>query len=451
MPYIQNEPQGAKVRRDGPILLIDDSRTFASILTYRFKREVDLDVVHCSSMDAARQALERGDRFSIAVVGLNLPGSPHGEVVDLTMSRHVPTIVFTATFDLGVRERILDRRVVDYVLKDSERACDTIVQCVKRTLANRDRRVLIAHHDTTVRNWLVDFFRSQLFSVSEALNGTTALLLAEQFQDIELVICAHNLPDMEGSQLARRLRRKVSEDRTRIMGVFPSSDRIKSVGFLKAGGNDVVYEPLLTEEVQCRVNHNIDTLAQIKQLRQAASSDYLTGLFNRRHFYTAGKVLIDDCLDNKEACGMAIIDIDHFKRLNEKYGHDFGDSVLVAMGARLMQLVDQEKHLLCRLGGEEFGLLLKGMDGEQASDFCEMIREELGRLHYVFGDEDIAATVSIGLAEVQARETFINYVNAADQYLFMAKQSGRDRVFSDHFMVRELESQVMNRKRLAVA
>ena len=305
---------------------------------------------------------------------------------------------------------------------------------MRRALANRDVRVLVVEADPDVRARLCEMLGAQLLMVEQAVSGSDALILIERYPDIELVVTNQHLPDMDGQQLVRRIRRKYGPDRLRVIGVLPTADRFLSVGFLKAGASDVVYQPLLVEEVQCRVAHSIDTLAQIKQLRQAAASDALTGLYNRRHFYLKGPELIETALETGDHCTVAIIDIDHFRRLNETYGHDMGDTVLTGLAARLAHLLHGEGHILCRLGGEEFGLLLTHMDGARASIFCERLRQELAKLHFVAGDKDISVTVSIGVAEVQARETFDNYLNAADQFLYMAKQGGRDRVFSDHWM-----------------
>ncbi|WP_137130142.1 diguanylate cyclase [Rhizobium sp. FY34] len=435
MPYVQQDVALKRDRHDGPVLLIEDSRTFASILSYRFREELGRNVVHCASMPALEKTLaERRENYPIAVVDLNLPGSPYGEVLDLVVAHGIPVVVFTGSFDLSVRERILDRRVVDYVVKDNERACDTIVESVRRALANRDIRVLVVDDDEETRGRLVAMLGAQLLVVEQAVSGADALILVERHPDVELVVTKQNLPDMDGLQLVRRIRRKYGPDRLRIIGVLATDDRFLSVGFLKAGASDVVYQPLLPEEVQCRVAHSIDTLTQIKQLRQAAASDSLTGLYNRRHFYLKGPELIEKGLDTGMASTVAIIDIDHFRRVNETYGHDMGDTVMIGLAARLAHLLQGEGHLLCRLGGEEFGLLLTQMDGARASIFCERLRQEMAKIHFVAGDKDISVTVSIGVAEVQARETFDNYLNAADQFLYMAKQGGRDRVFSDHWM-----------------
>jgi diguanylate cyclase (GGDEF)-like protein len=135
---------------------------------------------------------------------------------------------------------------------------------------------------------------------------------------------------------------------------------------------------------------------------------------------------------------MAMLDIDHFKQLNDTYGHEIGDRVLKAVATRLSSLVEDNDYLLARLGGEEFGILLTGMDCESASQFCETVRRCVAELRVALDDTDIAVTASIGVAEVAGLENFSNYLNAADQFLYLAKRYGRNRVYSDNTLLRML-------------
>ncbi|HLP71210.1 MAG TPA: diguanylate cyclase, partial [Rhizobium sp.] len=241
-----------------------------------------------------------------------------------------------------------------------------------------------------------------------------------------------------GYELTRRIRRVHTSDRVRIIGISSSADRLLSASFLKAGANDFVYRPFVVEELQCRIGHNVETLSQIRQLRLAAFSDYLTGLRNRRHFFDEGPAIVASCLDRDEPCSMAMLDIDHFKRLNDTYGHEIGDRVLKAVATRLRETLDDTDHMLARLGGEEFGILLVGMDIQQASDFCEMLRHEIADVRVALDDADLGVTASIGVAQVEGQENFSNYLNAADQFLYLAKRYGRNRVYSELAILQEL-------------
>ncbi|MDE1992122.1 MAG: diguanylate cyclase [Rhizobiaceae bacterium] len=426
-----SEGQGRR-RGSQKILLVEDSRMFTSILSHRFQTELGLSVTHCPSMKTMNEALAADDHgFTMAVVDLNLPDSPHGEALDVAITHHVPTIVFTATFDTDVRNRILERSIVDYVLKDNEFALDNLVSTVRRAISNRSTRILVVDDTPSARCVLVDLLQAQQFKVVEAGTGVEALAVLDEYGDIEVVVTDYHMPDMDGHELTRRIRRRYGSDRMRVIGVSSSSDRLLSAAFLKAGASDFVYRPFVAEELQCRIALNVETLMQMKQLRAAAASDYLTGLYNRRYFYDHGPRIVNECLRHQRPTSVAILDIDHFKHLNDTYGHEIGDQVLKAVAGRLHSLFEGSENLLSRLGGEEFGILFTEMDSRAATELCEEVRRNLSNLKVNADDEELSVTVSIGVADIAGYEAFENYLNAADQFLYMAKHKGRNQVFSD--------------------
>jgi diguanylate cyclase (GGDEF)-like protein len=431
--------QGHSPRRNSQkLLLVEDSRMFSSILTHRFHTELGFEVTHCASLKALNHALgPDGHDFTIAVVDLNLPDSPHGEALDVMIAHGVPAIVFTGYFDVGVRNRIMERRVVDYVLKDNEFALDNLVASVRRAISNRRTRVLVVDDLPSARQVLVDLLAAQQFMVAVAASGVEALEALDRHGDIELVLTDHHMPDMDGYELTRRIRQRYGSDRMRVIGVSSSNDRLLSAAFLKAGASDFVYRPFVPEELQCRIAHNVETLMQIKQLRVAAASDYLTGLYNRRYFYDQAPRLVNDCLRRALPSSVAILDIDHFKRLNDTYGHEIGDQMLKAVADRLQTLFVGSDNLLSRLGGEEFAILFTEMDSQAATDLCDKVRADLSCLKITADDEELSVTVSIGVAEISGYEAFENYLNAADQFLYMAKHKGRNQVYSDARMTQE--------------
>lgn len=173
--------------------------------------------------------------------------------------------------------------------------------------------------------------------------------------------------------------------------------------------------------------------APSRTLPDAADSatDPLTGLSTLREFYRLGQPLVEACLSQKIPCAVAIVDIDHFRRLNETYCEEIILQMLKAIAVKLNAACDGSRHLLVRLGDEEFGIFLIGLDGAAAMDFCEKLRLGIAAKRFGSGDREFSVTVSIGLAKVSGPEIFDNYLNAAEQFLFMAKSHGRNQVFSE--------------------
>jgi diguanylate cyclase (GGDEF)-like protein len=418
------------------ILLVEDSLALSALLTARLEDETGALVTRCASLAEARATIA-GKSFTLALTGLNLPDAPDGEILDLLFEADIPTVVFTATFDAAARSRCADKKIVDYIVKDSGRTVDTVIHTVRRILANGAFKILVVDDARSARSGLTDMLRRQNFQVAEAWSGRQALDLLAQDDAIELVITDYHMPDMDGYELTKRIRATHGSERIRIIGVSSSTDRLLSASFLKAGATDFIYRPFVPEELKCRIDNNIETLIQLKHLRRLAERDYLTGLANRRHFFARMRELEKAPFNGS----IALLDIDHFKQVNDTFGHDTGDGVLKAISAIMARQCDQAKHVAARLGGEEFAIYLHHLDAFQAHSFCEQLRREIEETEIPAGNRSITVTVSIGVVEMEDGEPFGNHLNAADQLLYLAKSNGRNRVFSSLTIPEAMQSQ----------
>ena len=170
-----------------------------------------------------------------------------------------------------------------------------------------------------------------------------------------------------------------------------------------------------------------EVIALNAQLRDRAETDSLTGLPNRRRF----EVALADAqarVDAGAACAVAIIDIDHFKRVNDRFGHSTGDAVLVEVANCMRQTLPQA-DMLARLGGEEFGMLLCDADAAQAALRAQELRQRVAALRCDNGVGGcLSVTISVGTAGLQPRATPAQALRHADLAMFRAKKQGRNRV-----------------------
>lgn len=175
--------------------------------------------------------------------------------------------------------------------------------------------------------------------------------------------------------------------------------------------------------------------AREQSLAEAANTDPLTGLLNRRGFEAANAAMrarrgpARAALRPNPGTGVVLIDLDHFKRINDTHGHDTGDQVLRAFGEVLRRSV-RAGDVVGRLGGEEFGVLLPDTDRADAHALCERIRREVERLNFVLDGRRLTVTASFGLHWVpQQRLGDLNeWLRLADEALYRAKQRGRNRI-----------------------
>jgi diguanylate cyclase (GGDEF)-like protein len=417
------------------VFLIEGSVAMGLLLQGRIKAKTSAEVSWFRSCTAAAAALAQR-RPALAITGTSLPDAPAGEILDLLAKADVPTVLFTATLDRKVRERFTSPNIVDYFCKDAEDTVAQVVRTVARFTDTPPPPVLIVDDMASGRSILADLLRRQNYRIVEAASGVDALRILAEHDDIELVVTDHHMADMDGHELTQRIRARYPADRLRIIGISGSADPFLSASFLKAGASDFVYRPFIVEEVRYRIESNIETLAQIRHLRFLAERDPLTGLYNRRAFFERAHPIVAGLRDTgNDASGsgacIAILDIDHFKAVNDRHGHDAGDQVIRQVAAAIRDCCDEGGAVSARFGGEEFVLLFDGIDAATVRARCEALRQAIAGALVATDHATLSVTASLGVAAIHAGEGLDNALNAADQLLYMAKAGGRNRVMYD--------------------
>ncbi len=162
-------------------------------------------------------------------------------------------------------------------------------------------------------------------------------------------------------------------------------------------------------------------------LEQAALTDGLTGMQNRRYFDDALREYLQEFRRIEKPIGLMILDLDHFKSVNDTHGHDVGDEVLKSI-ANCLRDFTRRHDVVARLGGEEFAVVVPNMDDDHLQKFAERIRKAVAGLNIVSGNVRLKVTTSVGLAIWDRRENPDEFFRRADKMLYRAKQLGRNRV-----------------------
>ncbi|KWV45855.1 hypothetical protein AS156_22770 [Bradyrhizobium macuxiense] len=170
-------------------------------------------------------------------------------------------------------------------------------------------------------------------------------------------------------------------------------------------------------------------LAQTRrELAQISQTDQLTGLLNRRGFDAEAAAALDQAQADGASAAVLMCDIDHFKSINDRYGHEIGDRVLVAIADVLRQFAIRRGALVARYGGEEFAVVLTGLSHEQAAHRAEEIRRDCAARTILDDVTQLPVTISIGFTVKPSGFDLGDLMRTADQALYAAKRHGRDRV-----------------------
>ncbi len=167
------------------------------------------------------------------------------------------------------------------------------------------------------------------------------------------------------------------------------------------------------------------------EMYQKATRDQLTGMFNRRYCFERLREEFSFAHRHGQPLAVVMFDVDHFKQVNDTYGHAAGDAVLQRIGKVLMDLVRNE-DVVCRYGGEEFVCILRGLTLDQGELFADRVRRSIAAQTVTSGEHEIVVTVSLGVASLDNMnfESPEEMVNEADAYLYVAKEGGRNQVAS---------------------
>ncbi|MGM0623991.1 MAG: diguanylate cyclase, partial [Campylobacterota bacterium] len=406
--------------------LVEDNRSLAKLVAKKIHDSLEVTIDVAYTMAEAKEYIGANEYF-LTLLDLNLPDAPNGEIVGYVYSKNLPMIVLTGSFDEQTREKILKKDVVDYVTKGSLKDVHYIVAKIQRLLENRRHKVLVVDDSQMQRRRIVKLLKNQMFAVIEAVDGEDALEKVRFEGDIPMVITDYNMPKMDGFELTLALRELYDKNQMAIIAVSSDESQLVSSKFLKYGATDFLKKPFSAEEFNCRVNNTIENLENIETIQNMANKDYMTGCFNRRYFFEKVEPMYAKNKETNQAMAIAMLDIDKFKNVNDTYGHDVGDDVIIALAHKLQDSI-KGSDMVARFGGEEFCVVLQDIGSESAFDIFERLRYEIGTMEIDIGKQQpLHFTVSIGVTTAFA-DTLDEAINQADMLLYKAKTGGRNKV-----------------------
>jgi two-component system cell cycle response regulator len=261
---------------------------------------------------------------------------------------------------------------------------------------------------------------------------------------VELVIANLSMPDGDPLRLVSQWRATESLRQLPILLMADDDELARLAKGLDLGANDYLIRPVDRNELLARVRTQIRRKHLQERLRQnyqrslsLALTDELTGLYNRRYLFAHLNEVLGQMADSGSETALMLFDIDHFKRVNDQYGHPAGDEVLRELASRAMRQV-RSVDLVGRLGGEEFVVVMPETSLAGAAAVAERLRSAVAGEPFVLREsgERLPVTVSVGIAVTgDEKESMEVLLKRADDALYAAKNAGRNRVFA--FTARE--------------
>lgn len=280
-------------------------------------------------------------------------------------------------------------------------------------------RILLAEPSRIGRTIVASMLAGGGHEILPCESGEKALALLAEDETIDVLITAIEFIGMSGLELCWEARILAGANRPLFIVVMSASgDEKKLEEALDSGADEFVCKPPRKSELLARLRSASRMLEAQRELIRLATRDALTGLRNRRAFF---EMVTEECA-RAPVVSVITLDIDHFKQVNDKHGHDGGDLVLQEVARRLAK-VDQR---FCRLGGEEFALVMRG-PLEQAAVVAETARREIAVLPVKLPHTELRVTISLGVAQKSDDQRFEDTLKDADIALYASKTGGRNR------------------------
>ncbi len=274
-------------------------------------------------------------------------------------------------------------------------------------------------------------YQVQLFTDSKA-----AIESAKTFPHLDLILISMTLADIDGLRLATQFKALEAVRHVPIIIMVDEEEQHAMLKGLELGINDYLLTPIDYNEMFARVKTQIRRKKYQEALKASyqesvsmAVTDGLTKLYNRHYLDTHLKNLVRQALESERSLSIVIMDMDHFKQVNDTYGHQVGDEVLVALSGIIVSSI-RSADLAARYGGEEFVILMPETDAARAYEGAERLRKRVESTPFKISHSvgEIMKTVSIGCATIEPNDTPETLLRRADHALYEAKNTGRNKV-----------------------
>ncbi len=446
------------------ILVVDDleanRRLLEALLTADY-----YDVLMATRGEEAVQLAKR-EKPDLILLDVMMPGGIDGyeacrRLKSMPETRHIPVVILTTLDDRENRMRGLQAGAEEFLTKPiddvqlmarvkSLLTLKVVIDELRAREANGRRLGVIGdesrpdavdQHRVFAGNVLVvDDNANQIKRIQAALGVEHRVNVLGQEAGAgppDLAVVSVHAKSFDGFRVIARMRSGEATRHLPILAIVDPDDRKRAIRALELGAHDIILRPIDEEEIIARARtlmrrkRYMDALRErLDQSLELAITDQLTGLYNRRFLETQLEPLVQRAQCGGDPVSVMAVDIDHFKRCNDTFGHDIGDAVLREFAARLASNTRPSDYA-CRQGGEEFIVVMPRTTGDIACLAAERLRRSIAASPFIIPglNQQLEVTISIGVASTESvDDTPDSLMKRADEALYEAKRGGRNRV-----------------------
>jgi diguanylate cyclase (GGDEF)-like protein len=291
---------------------------------------------------------------------------------------------------------------------------------------DRESTILIVDDDPINLQILASYLKDD-YAIKIATSGEQCIEICALEAKPDLILLDVDMPELDGYAVCKHLKQNGNTAEIPVIFVTALTSEEDEEKALLLGAVDFLSKPVRAGILKARLSTHLELKLRRDQFEEMAMKDQLTGLFNRHYLIESANHQVARAMRKDCSISLMMVDIDHFKNINDTHGHSVGDAVLIAV-ATLLKQESRQEDIVARFGGEEFVIFLDDCGTAVAQKIAERIRNRIEESK----PSDLLITASIGIAELHnGKEGFANLVKRADDAMYLAKEKGRNRVIVD--------------------
>ncbi len=415
------------------VLHVDNSGFFKKILKDAFT-ERGCGYVPVSTVDSAFDVLEK-QKIDLIITALELESGSGEDLlrrVNASKFNTIPVVVISSYDSIEIREKMFSLGAVDFIPKDisHDRLMAYVDKLTRQDVIEyrlKEMKIAVLDDSITALNLIKNILSLNGIEGVDYFSETDEFMKSDSAYDVYILDVI--LPKYSGEHLVYEIRRKYPQA---VIIAVSAIEHYKTIAnIFLSGADDYIMKPFNAGIFMARIKANVRTFLLVRELedknRELAGMvvrDGLTKIYNHRYIFERLEKEIHEAQRYGKSLSVIMFDIDNFKKINDSFGHQTGDSVLVDVASALLANF-RDVDIVGRYGGEEFAVILPETDLASAKLSAERARRSIETL--VFGIKGITITVSGGVAQYE-NEDALKLLSKADALLYAAKQNGKNRI-----------------------
>ena len=407
------------------VIIAEQEQAIRDALVDRVEKSLGVTADAVNTAAAVRKLTQQhSGEYVLAVVDTRLPDAPNGEVLDSLIENSIPTIAISSKVTDEIANRLLDKHIIDCVLKRTDEDTELLADIVQQTLCNPQRKILYFSTDDFARKKVRQLLDIHRYTIIDVRNKADIRRQLNEHPDISLVIMDQSTLQFNIIDTISGLRQHYRREDLAIATICDQDDQQLGAKLLRAGASDVIRQPMPTDEFYYRIKHCVESIERVREIKYSATRDSLTGTYNRDYLFDVGEKLYASATRGDIKLTLAMIEIDNFESITTQHGPHASNLVLETLAPLLSDELRQN-DVLARYDASTFVCLISNVGEHNAIMVCERLRQLVTKNNIENQSGNLTISCSVG-ATTNTGDSFLDMIANANQSLQSAVDKGKN-------------------------